>query len=104
MAAAVLDGPARAEVVAALANMTMSVLGGTRERRAEDHELSPGAAGGGLPAAGLDGAGPRAHRVHDPPVRAGRRGCRARRGTGGRAGHAHRPGELRWRPARAERS
>src|SRR5450759_1419702 len=70
MAAAVLAGPVRAEAVAALANMTISVLGGTRERRAEDHGLSPGAAGGGLPAPVLDGAGPRPRRVHDAPVRA----------------------------------
>ena len=31
-----LTGPARAEAVAALANMTMSVLGGSSERRAQD--------------------------------------------------------------------
>src|SRR5450759_5459571 len=94
MAAAVLAGPVRAEAVAALANMTISVLGGTRERRAEDHGLSPGAAGGGLPAPVLDGAGPRPRRVHDAPVRAGRRGGPARLVAGGRAGHRHRPGDL----------
>ena len=32
-----LTGPARAEAVAALANMTMSVLGGSSERRAQDY-------------------------------------------------------------------
>ena len=81
MSAAVLAGPARAEAVAVLANMTSAALGGCGERRAEDHQLSPGTAGGGLPAPVLDGAGPRAHRVHDAPVRAGRRGGRARLGA-----------------------
>ena len=42
MSAAVLSGPARAEAVAALANMTISVLGGAGERRVQDHELVTG--------------------------------------------------------------
>jgi DNA invertase Pin-like site-specific DNA recombinase len=41
MGAAALSGPVRAEAVAALANMTTCVLGGTGERRAEDHEQPP---------------------------------------------------------------
>jgi len=49
VSAAVLAGPARAEAVAALANMTISALGGTRERRAQDHEQSPGQGGADLP-------------------------------------------------------
>jgi RNA-directed DNA polymerase len=36
MAAAVLAGPARAEAAAVVANMTISALGGVRERRAQD--------------------------------------------------------------------
>ena len=40
-----LTGPARAEAVAALANMTIRVLGGASERRAQDNEQSPPAGG-----------------------------------------------------------
>jgi hypothetical protein len=53
MGAAVLAGPARAEAVAALANMTISVLGGSSERRAQDNEQSPGTRG--LPSFGVVG-------------------------------------------------
>jgi hypothetical protein len=49
VAAAALDGCARAEAVAVLANMTISVLGGTGERRAQDQQQSPAADGTGLP-------------------------------------------------------
>jgi hypothetical protein len=49
VAAAGLDGSALAEAVAVLANMTISVLGGTGERRGQDHEFSPGADGADLP-------------------------------------------------------
>jgi hypothetical protein len=45
MGAAVLAGPARAEAVAALANMTISVLGGSSERRTQNHGQSPGTGG-----------------------------------------------------------
>jgi hypothetical protein len=38
--AAVLAGPARAEAVAALANMTICVLGGSSERRAQNHRAA----------------------------------------------------------------
>lgn len=95
MGAAVLSGPARAEAVAVLANMTAAALGGGDERRGEDHQGSPRAAGGGLPAPVVDGAGPPAHRVHDAPVRAGRGSGPARLGTGGCEGDRHRPGHLR---------
>ena len=40
------------------------------ERRAQDHEQSPGTGGADLPAPVLDGPGPRAHRVDQEPVRA----------------------------------
>src|SRR5688572_25901257 len=76
MSGAVLAGPARADAVAVLANMTQAALGGAGERRGEDHQSSPRAAGGGPPAAVVDGAGPRAHRVDDAPVRPGRGGGR----------------------------
>ena len=49
MGAVVLAGPARAEAVAALANMTICVLGGAGERRAQDNEQSPGTGGAALP-------------------------------------------------------
>jgi len=49
MAAAVLTGPARAEAVAAVAGMTISALGGTGERRAQDHRRAPGQDGANLP-------------------------------------------------------
>jgi hypothetical protein len=49
MSAAVLAGPARAEAVAALANMTICVLGGTGERRAQDPQQPPGPHSGDLP-------------------------------------------------------
>jgi hypothetical protein len=49
VSAAVLAGPARAEAVAALANMTICVLGGAVERRAQDHQQPPGTDGGDLP-------------------------------------------------------
>ena len=49
MSAAVLSGPARAEAVAALANMTISALGGARERRAQDNEQPPRTGGDLLP-------------------------------------------------------
>src|SRR6266851_3024468 len=81
MSTAVLSGPARAEAVAALANMTICALGGTRERRAQDHELAPGADGANLPAAILDGPGPRAHRVDQEPVRPGGHGGRVGQGS-----------------------
>ena len=62
MSAAVLAGPARAEAVAALANMTAAALrpaaGGCSERRAQDHEQSPREGSDLLPAPVLDGAGP----------------------------------------------
>src|SRR5258708_554747 len=81
VSAAVLSGPARAEAVAVLASMTISALGGTRERRAQDHEQSPGEGGADLPAAILDGPGPGAHRVDQEPVRPGGHGGRARLGS-----------------------
>ena len=42
------------------------------ERRAQDHEQSPGPGGAGLSAPVFDGPGPRAHRVDQEPVRPGR--------------------------------
>src|SRR5207253_6132884 len=50
MAAPVLAGPARAEAVAAVAGMTFCALGGSGERRAQDHRRAPGPDGAGLPA------------------------------------------------------
>ena len=90
-----MSGPARAEAVAALANMTISALGGTGERRAQDHEQSPGQGGADLPAAILDGPGPRAHRVDQEPVRPGGDGGRAGLGAHLDRGDRHRPGDLR---------
>lgn len=59
-----------------LANMTAAALGGCGERRAEDHQPAPRAASGGLLAPVVDGARPRAHRVHDAPVRLAEEGVR----------------------------
>jgi hypothetical protein len=85
----------RGEAVTVLANMTMASLGGGGdERRGEDHRCPPRPAGGDLPAAVVDGAGARAHRVHDAPVRAGRGGGAAGLGPPRRAGDRHRPGSL----------
>ncbi len=76
-----------------LANMTMAALeGGGGERRSEDQQRASGPAGGDLPAAVVDGAGPRAHRVDSSPVRAGRGGGAAGLGAGRRAGDRHRSG------------
>src|SRR5712691_642963 len=95
MGAAVLTGPARAEAVAALANMTISVLGGSSERRAQDYEQSPGSGGGHLPAPVLDGPAPPAHRVDQEPVRAGGQGGRAGLAAHLDRGDRRRPGRLR---------
>ena len=95
MGAAVLTGFARAEAVAALANMTICVLGGDGERRVQDHGQSPGTDSTDIPSPVLDGAGPRAHRVDQEPVRPG-----GHRGRAGLAAQRHRgdrcrPGDLR---------
>src|SRR5258707_15291643 len=95
MTAAVLAGPARAEAVAAVANMTISALGGASERRAQDHELSPGAGGHHLPAPVLDGPGPGPHRVDQEPVRPGGIGGRAGLGAQCHRRYRPRPGALR---------
>src|SRR6476469_246996 len=85
----------RGEAVTVLANMTMASLGGGGdERRGEDHQLAPRPARGDLSAPVVDGAGARAHRVHDAPVRAGRGGGPAGLGPPRRAGDRHRPGSL----------
>src|SRR5260370_10322257 len=94
MTAAVLAGPARAEAVAALANMTISVLGGAGERRAQDHEQSPGPDGAGLPAAVHDGPGPRAHRAGPEPVRPRGHGSPTGLGPHRHPGNPHPPGHL----------
>src|SRR5882757_10630862 len=92
---AVWTGSARTEAVAVLANMTMSALeGGGDERLRKDHQRPPRPARGDLPAAVVDGAGARAHRVHDAPVRAGRGGGAAGLGPPRCAGDRHRPGGL----------
>ncbi len=90
-----LTGPARAEAVAALANMTICVLGGASERRAQDNEQPPPAGGADLPAPVFDGPGPRAHRVDQEPVRAGGQGGRAGLAAQRHRGDRHRPGDLR---------
>src|SRR5215210_4338313 len=95
MGAAVLAGPARAEAVAVLANMTLAAMGGAGERRAQDRNRSSIPDGADLPAPVLDGAGPRAHRVDDAPVRPGRGGGRAGLGPAGRGSDRHRPGDVR---------
>jgi hypothetical protein len=84
----------RDEAVMVLANMTMASLGGGGEQRREDHQLAPRPARGDLSAPVVDGAGARAHRVHDAPVRAGRGGGPAGLGPPRRAGDRHRPGSL----------
>src|SRR6266404_8987741 len=95
MAAAVLTGPARAEAVAAVAGMTISALGGTGERRAQDHRRAPGPDGAGLPAPVDPDAGPRAHRVDAAAVRAGRHRGRPGLGTARRRGDRPGPGPVR---------
>src|ERR1700730_720170 len=91
MSAAVrLAGPARAEAVAAVAGMTICALGGTRERRAQDHQRAPCPDRAGLPAAVDPDAGPRAHRVDAAAVRAGRH--RGGAGLGGPGCGGDRPG------------
>src|SRR6476619_5970768 len=85
----------RDEAVMVLANMTMASLGGGNdERRGEDHRCPPRPAGADLSAPVVDGAGARAHRVHDAPVRAGRGGGAAGLGPPRRAGDRHRPGDI----------
>jgi hypothetical protein len=50
MGAAVLTGSARADAVAALANMTVAALkGGADERRGQDQQCSSRPVGGDLP-------------------------------------------------------
>src|SRR6266498_5637170 len=95
MPTAVLAGPARVEAVVVLANMAIAALGGASERRAQDPGRAPGTDRAGLPAAVVDGAGPRAHRVHDAPVRPGGGGRPAGLGAPGCGGDRHRPGDLR---------
>src|SRR5260370_12097713 len=95
MAAAVLTGPARAEAVAAVAGMTISALGGTGERRAQDHRRAPGPDGANLPAPVDPDAGPRAHRVDAAAVRAGRHGGGAGLGTQGCGRERPGPGPVR---------
>src|SRR6266540_2144497 len=95
MATAVLAGPARTEAVAVLVNMAIAALPGASERRAQDPGCAPGTGSAGLPAAVVNGAGPRAHRVHDAPVRPGGGGRPAGLGPPGRGGDRHRPGDLR---------
>src|SRR5712691_12323162 len=95
MAAAVLTGPARAEAVAAVAGMTISALGGTGERRAQDHRRAPGQDGADLPAPVDPDAGPRAHRVDAAAVRAGRHGGGAGLGTEGCGSDRPGPGPVR---------
>src|SRR6266487_3567399 len=96
--AAVLTGPARAEAVAVVANMTAAALrpgvGGSGERRAQDHRAASGTGGAGLSAAVVDGAGPRARRVHDAAVRAGGGGSPAGLAAQRRGGDRHRSGDL----------
>src|SRR5436190_811223 len=75
--------------------MTICVLGGTRERRAQDQQQPPGADGGGLSSPVLDGPGPRAHRVDQEPVRPGGQGGRAGLAAHLDRGDRHRPGDLR---------
>jgi hypothetical protein len=74
----VLAGAARAEAVQVLANMAVGVLegGGGGERGSENRWRPSGSTGGGVSAAVVDGAGARAHRVDNAPVRAGRGGVR----------------------------
>ena len=92
---AVLVGAARDEAVRVLANMTMAALeGGGDERRGKDHQHAPRPAGGDLSAPIVDGAGARAHRVHNAPVRPGRRGGPAGLGPPRRGGDRHRSGGL----------
>src|SRR5664280_3799120 len=94
MTTAVWTGPARAEAVAVLANMTVAALGGGDERRVQDRSGAPVPDSGGLPAAVLDGPGPQPHRVHDAPVRAGRAGRTARVGAHRCRSDRHRFGGL----------
>src|SRR2546421_12203928 len=95
MSGAVLTGPAWAEAVAVLANMTAAALGGCGERRTQDRKRAPGPDGVDLPASVVDGAGARANRVPDAPVRPGRGGGARGLGRGGRGGERHRSGGLR---------
>src|SRR5246127_976713 len=90
----VLAGAARAEAVQVVANMAIGVLegGGGGERRGENRWRPSGSAGGGVSATVVDGAGARARRVHDAPVRAGRGGGAAGVGPRGRGGDRYRSG------------
>lgn len=94
--AAVLIGSVRAEAVTVLANMTMAALeGGGDEQRNKNQQHAPQPPGGDLPAAVVDGPGPRTYRVHDTPVRPSRRGGPAGLGPPRCGGHRHRSGSLR---------
>src|ERR1700732_793872 len=94
-AAVMLAGSARAEAVAAVAGMTFCALGGTGERRAQDHRRAPGPDGAGLPAPVDPDAGPRAHRGDAAAVRAGRCGRDAGLGTAGCGSDRPGPGPVR---------
>src|SRR5215472_8048638 len=98
-----------AELVAPLANMAEAALAcaapaaagdavtevsGRDPRRAEGDGLAPGAHGGRLCPPVDPDAGPRAHRVHRPAVRARRAGCPAGLGSRGYRGDRRRPGPV----------
>jgi hypothetical protein len=104
-------GDVSAEMTVVLANMVESALagglpaapaalpqevsGGDDARGAEGDRLAPAADRDRLHSTVHAGAGPRAHRVHRPPVRAGRRSSQV--GLAGRRhrGHRRRPGPVR---------
>src|SRR5664279_3923796 len=95
MPSTVFAGRARSAAVAVLANMMVTALGGADERRTQDRGGSSVTGGGDLPTPVLDGPGPRAHRVHDAPVRPGRGSDQTGLGPLGRGRDRHRPGSLR---------
>src|SRR6266536_3682610 len=99
-------GEVSAEMTAVLANMVESALaGGLLPVCEPEEEVSGDDAWGaesdrGAPETDRDrlhstvnaGAGPRAHRVHRPPVRTGRRSRQAGLASGRYRGHRRRPG------------
>ena len=85
------------ELVMPVANMLAAAAraGACGERRAQNHPKPPQPPGAGLPAPVNGRPGPRAQRVHDAPVRAGRRRCRPGLGPLPGAGARRRPGPVR---------
>src|SRR2546421_5805594 len=81
-------------MVAVLANMLVSALGGVCEQAIEDQPVASGTQRADLHPPVESGAGAGQHRVHRPAVRSGRGGGGAGLGPRPGAGHRRRPGPL----------